>query len=171
MLVSWLRLWSRLGLLKFPLFYELFVVYMSTGHPLSAEKKIDFNDLNVEEMWLLREGHCFRNQVINICGKDNGSPYKSLQFESGSLETLRRIVEQQYGYTLLPELATLDMTSEQYQYIRNFKNPQPVREVSLVRHRSFIKAKLVDLLKEEILANIPDILKKPERGQKVKWRS
>lgn len=158
------------GIIETPLFYELFVAYVSTGHPLSQASKIDFQDLNVEELWLLTKGHCFRNQVINICGQEQKGTRKSLKLESGSLETLRRIVERQYGYTLLPELATMDMSAEQYQYIRHFKNPQPVREVSLVRRQSYVKAKLVELLQAEILASVPDILKNPNRGKKVKWR-
>lgn len=158
------------GIIEMPMFYELFVAYISTGHPLSEANKIDFQDLDVEEMWLLNKGHCFRNQVINICGRESGDSRKSLRFESGSLETLRRLVERQYGYTLLPELATLDMTPAQYQHIRHFKNPQPVREVSLVRRRSYLKAKLVEYLRAEILASIPDILKNPARGKKVMWR-
>ncbi len=157
------------GLLERPLFYELFVAYISTEHPLSRENQIEFGDLDLKEMWLLKEGHCFRNQVVNICGESDTAQTGRLRFESGSLETLRRIVEQQYGYTLLPELATLNMNSEQYQHIRHFKNPQPVREVSLVLHRSQIKARLIDLLEKEILESVPDILKNPNRGRKVEW--
>jgi len=157
------------GLLERPLFYELFVAYVSTRHPLSREGQIGFDDLDLREMWLLKEGHCFRNQVVNICNKKLEHEPGRLRFESGSLETLRRIVEQQYGYTLLPELATLNMAADQYQHIRHFRNPQPVREVSLVLHRNQIKARLIDLLAEEILLHIPDILKNPNRGQKVEW--
>ncbi len=159
----------RNGLVEKPLFYELFVVYMSTNHPLSSRRTIDFDELDLSEMWLLKEGHCFRNQVINICREDLDELGPRLRFESGSLETLRRIVEQQYGYTLLPELATLDMDSAQYQHIRHFKNPQPVREVSLVLRRSQIKARLIEALETEILENVPEILKNPERGRRIEW--
>lgn len=159
------------GFMEIPLFYETFVVYMSTSHPLSEQHKIDFDDLNIEDMWLLQEGHCFRSQVVNICGEEQRETQRGLRFESGSLETLRRIVEKQYGYTLLPELATMELSEELYnRHVRTFRNPQPVREVSIVLRRSFMKRRLVDILEKAILDAVPDILKNSERGKIVEWR-
>jgi len=147
------------------------VVYMSTSHPLSERHKIDFDDLNIEDMWLLQEGHCFRSQAVNICGEGQEETQRGLRFESGSLETLRRIVEKQYGYTLLPELATMELSEELYnRHVRTFRNPQPVREVSIVLRRSFMKRRLVDILQKSILEAVPDILKNSERGKVVEWR-
>lgn len=159
------------GFTEIPLFYETFVVYMSTSHPLSDQHKIDFEDLNLDDMWLLQEGHCFRSQAVNICGEKSVKTHRGLRFESGSLETLRRIVEKQYGYTLLPELATLELGEELYhKHVRTFRNPQPVREVSLVLRRSFMKRKLVDLLQGAISEAVPDILKNKGRGKVVEWK-
>jgi len=159
------------GFTELPLFYETFVVYMSTSHPLSERHKIDFDDLNIEDMWLLQEGHCFRSQAVNICGEGQEETQRGLRFESGSLETLRRIVEKQYGYTLLPELATMELSEELYnRHVRTFRNPQPVREVSIVLRRSFMKRRLVDLLQQSILDAVPGILKNDRRGKVVEWR-
>jgi LysR family hydrogen peroxide-inducible transcriptional activator len=159
------------SLIEIPLFYEAFAVYMSTSHPLSEKGKIDFADLDINDMWLLKEGHCFRMQTVNICSENTFTDnHRHLKFESGSLETLKRIVEKQHGYTLLPELATLDLSDGQQKHVRYFKDPQPVREVSLVIHRSFMKRKLIDLLKTEILAHIPAALKDPDRGKLVHWK-
>ena len=158
------------SLVEMPLFYELFVLYISTLHPLNNKSKIDFEDLDYDELWLLKRGHCFRNQSINICGQRYEENESRLRFESGSLETLRLIVEQEFGYTLLPELATLQMSDKQMQHVKYFKNPQPVREISLVRHRSFIKSKLVQLLKDELLQAIPEILTNKDRGKRVGWK-
>jgi LysR family hydrogen peroxide-inducible transcriptional activator len=156
-------------LVERPLFYELFVVYMASDHPLHREHRIDHTVLDTRELWLLREGHCFRNQVLNICGQEQQNGVLNLHFEGGSLETLRRIVDQHFGYTLLPELATLDMSADQYQRIKHFKDPQPVREVSLVRRRNFVKTRLMDCLQDVILERIPGILKNPDRGRRVDW--
>lgn len=159
------------GFMELPLFYETFVVYMSTSHPLSDKHLIDFDDLDIEDMWLLQEGHCFRSQAVSICGEEKRDTKPGLRFESGSLETLRRIVEKQYGYTLLPELATLELSEDLYnQHVRTFRNPQPVREVSIVLRRSFMKRRLVGLLQQSILEAIPDILKNNKRGKVVEWR-
>ncbi len=159
------------SIIEMPLFYEKFVVYMSSKHPLSEKDKIDFQDLDISEMWLLKEGHCFRSQAVNICGDSNQlmKTGNQLRFESGSLETLKRIVERQYGYTLLPELATLDLSERQNRYVRQFNEPQPVREVSLVIHRSFMKQKLIELLRDEILGHVPENLKDKERGRLINW--
>ncbi len=159
------------SLLEVPLFYETFVVYMSTSHPLMTKSSINLKDLDVNDMWLLKEGHCFRNQMVNICGESAMlNNHNQLKFESGSLETLKRIVEQQYGYTLLPELATLGLDEERRKYIRNFNEPRPVREVSLVIHRSFMKKKLIEALKEEIMENIPASLKDNMTGKLIHWK-
>ena len=157
------------SIIEIPLFYETFSVYMSTTHPLSDKNKIDFKELNINEMWLLKEGHCFRSQVINICGDADLKTENQLRFESGSLETLKRIVEKQYGYTLLPELATFDLSERRKKYVKNFKDPKPVREVSLIIHRSFMKRKLIELLQKEIQSNIPQSLKDKDRGRLIHW--
>ncbi len=156
------------SIVELPMFYETFVLYMSSNHPLSSRDKIDFKDLDINEMWLLKEGHCFRSQAVNICGEQAESN-SQLKFESGSLETLRRIVEMQYGYTMLPELATFDLDSDRIKYIRYFKNPQPVREVSLVIHRSFMKRKLIELLRKEIVDSVPPDLLSKDRGKLIEW--
>ena len=160
---------KKSSILEIPLFYETFAVYMSTTHPLSDKNKIDFSELNINEMWLLKEGHCFRSQVINICGDSELKEKNQLRFESGSLETLIRIVEKQYGYTLLPELATFDLPENRKKFVKDFKDPKPVREVSLIIHRSFMKRKLIELLQIEIQSNIPMSLKDKNRGRLIHW--
>ncbi len=158
------------NLIETPLFYESFVVYMSTNHPLTKKVKVAFDDLNINEMWLLKEGHCFRNQAINICADQLLAESKNqLKFESGSLETLKRIVENQYGFTFLPELAMMTMEEIKKKYIRQFKTPEPVREVSLVVHRSFLKERLINLLKDEILDHIPVHLREKGERKLVEW--
>ncbi len=156
---------------KVPLFYEPFVAYIATDHLLSNQTELTFTDLDLNNMWLLKEGHCFRDQVVNICGEDAMKNNKnSLRFESGSLETLRRIVEQQYGYTLLPELATLELNEQQYELVKEFSNPKPVREISLVMNRNFMKRKMAAALQEVILEHIPSNLKQKGKGKVVDWR-
>src|SRR5205085_3393391 len=82
------------------------------------------------------------------------------EYEAGSIETLRRIVEQNDGITIIPELATLDMTEKQKSHLRSFKSPAPVREVSIATYRNQIKPRLIHALKEEILNSIPPKIKK-----------
>ena len=154
------------SIVEFPMFYEKFFVYLSTKHPLFTKEQINLKELDAKEMWLLQEGHCFRSQTLNICGEEKMENTR-LRFESGSLETLKRIVEKQFGYTFLPELATIDMESPRMKYLKSFQKPEPMREVSLITHRSFIKKRLINLLFNEIRAHIPPHLLDKDRGRIV----
>ncbi|WP_128544834.1 hydrogen peroxide-inducible genes activator [Larkinella soli] len=144
------------GIVEIPLFYEPFMLYAAGSHPLCRKPAISSADLKADGLWLLTEGHCFRNQVVNLCGTErklNGA--QPLHYETGSLETLIKLIDKQDGFTLLPYLATLDLDEGRKARTRPFEAPQPVREVSLVLHRSFLKRKLIDALKQEVLAHLP----------------
>lgn len=144
-------------LTEIPLFYEPFMLYLSPIHVLKEKEFVDVMDLDLTNLWLLNEGHCFASQVVNLC-KQNQQVLQSRNFEykSGSLETLQRLVEQQdNNHTLLPQLAIEQMNEDKKQFIRRFSEPEPVREVSLVVHRSFLKRKLIQTLQKEILSVIP----------------
>src|SRR5690606_25509554 len=111
------------------------------AHPLASSKAINPEQLDLDELWVLNEGHCFRSQVLNICNRRGGGSTTAsghFDYKSGSLETLKRIVETQHGLTLLPELSVLDMPQEKKLLVHAFQEPQPQREVSLVVHRSFL---------------------------------
>lgn len=151
---------------EIPLFYEAFVAYVHAGHSLAGKSKISPQELNLDEMWVLNEGHCFRSQVLNICnrgGKATSISGGHFDYKSGSLETLKRIVETQHGYTLLPELSVLDMPQDKQQLVREFHKPQPLREVSLVVHRSFLKKKLIEALQKEIMAALPETIRNRQK--------
>jgi len=143
------------GITELPLFNEPFCVYISDQHPLLERPSVAVSALPAEGLWLLTEGHCFRNQVINLCQPgQNGSP-PTLRYETGSLETLVKLIDKHSGFTLLPYLATLDLDPQRHARLRPLEEPTPVREVSLVIHRSFLKRKIINALKKEILANLP----------------
>ena len=136
------------------LFREPFTVYAAEGHPLLEKTLISPPDLVAEGLWLLSEGHCFREQVLNLCGT-NRARETPLQYETGSLETLIKLIDRQGGFTLLPELATLDLDPARKARIRRFAAEQPARNISLVMHRSFLKRSLINALRREILAHLP----------------
>jgi LysR family hydrogen peroxide-inducible transcriptional activator len=140
-----------------PLFYEPFMLYLSPKHILKDNELVNASDLDLANLWLLNEGHCFASQVINICNQSEQLlTARNFEYKSGSLETLQRLVEQQDdNHTLLPQLAIQQMNEDKKQFIRNFTQPEPVREVSLVVHRSFLKKRLIEALQKEILSVIP----------------
>ncbi|MHB1922912.1 MAG: hydrogen peroxide-inducible genes activator [Chitinophagaceae bacterium] len=150
------------------LFYEEFVVYVSKNDRLYQKKYIIPEDIDINRLWLLEEGHCFRSQIMHLCELHRSSEFeKHFDYEAGSIETLKRFVEKNQGITLLPELATLDMPVSKKRMIRYFKSPAPVREVSLVTYRSFLKLRLIDNLKQEILSSLPSTLRKKNFKQVV----
>lgn len=146
------------------LFYEPFVVYASSGEKILKKKYVLANDIDVNRLCLLEEGHCLRAQAFNLCElRNKEKELHQLDFATGSIETLKKIVETNEGITILPMLALKDMSTKQKNNIRYFKAPAPVREIGLVTYRYFVKERLISILKEEILNHIP-----PEMKSKAK---
>lgn len=146
-----------------PLYYENFVTYISKNSKLYKKKAIDAGDLEDENIWLLNEGHCMRSQVLNICRSTKQNRLQGLTYNTGSVETLIRMVDMNNGATLLPELALEELSNRQLSKVRHFKAPEPVREISLVTHKNFIKKRMLNALKEEILHVIPKAMKQKKK--------
>ncbi len=140
------------------LFWEPFSLFCRKDHDYYKLKSVKYSMLNSDEIWLLEEGNCLRHQVLDLCTKTRkkSSP-RAYQFESGSLETLKRLVESAGGYTLLPFLAQ-DRIEAPLKLIP-FERPIPVREISLVSTRDHYKASLLGALESALLASIPESLK------------
>jgi LysR family hydrogen peroxide-inducible transcriptional activator len=144
-----------------PLFYEPLVAYMSEDNKLFSKKTLVPDDIDPTETWILNEGHCLRNQVLNLCtGNKGNSKNKQFQYHTGSLETLKRMVEINSGITILPELSIFDFNDEQMERVRYFKKPDPVREISMVIHRVDLKKQLIESFTTALLAAIPARMKK-----------
>ncbi|MES2829023.1 MAG: hydrogen peroxide-inducible genes activator [Bacteroidota bacterium] len=146
-----------------PVYYENFVTYISKNSKLYKKKTIDANDLEDENIWLLNEGHCMRSQVLNICRSTKQNRIQGLTYNTGSVETLIRMVDMNNGATLLPELALEDLSNKQLSKVRYFKSPEPVREISIVTHKNFIKKRMLNALKDEILSVIPKAMKQKKK--------
>lgn len=151
------------ALLERPVYYENFVSYLSEDNRLFKKKTLDIADLDIDDLWLLNEGHCMRSQVLQIC-KYKKSQTQNLEYNTGSIETLIRMVDQNKGLTILPELSIQDFSGEQLDRVRYFKNPEPSREISIVTHSNYIKKRTIDALEEEILNSVPKKMK--SKGKK-----
>jgi LysR family hydrogen peroxide-inducible transcriptional activator len=149
------------GIRESVLFYEELLAYVSRKNAAYKKTYVLAQDIDPEKLWLMEEGHCFRSQIMNLCELRKSTEILShFEYEAGSIEALRRMVELNDGITILPELATLDMTNRQLELIRHFKKPAPMREVSIVFHRDFVKKRLIEALKNEIIAAVPEKIKK-----------
>lgn len=151
------------GIKEDVLFYEEMLAYVSSKNAVYKKTYLLPKDIDPEKLLLLQEGHCFRSQMLQLCELQKSKTGLHFEYEAGSFETLRRMVDMNDGITILPELATLDMTTKQRNHLRYFKQPAPVREVSIITHRDFVKRKLIDVIKKEILIAVPDKLKKNKK--------
>ncbi|HEY0176809.1 MAG TPA: LysR substrate-binding domain-containing protein [Pedobacter sp.] len=154
------------SLSEIPLFYEDFVAYLSPSNALLKNANIKAGDLNHDELWLLNEGHCMRNQVLNICAhREMSNKARAFEYNTGSVETLKRMVDLNAGITILPELSLTDFSEEQMERVRRFGTPAPAREISLVTHRNFLKKGIISALQKEILNAIPEPMKNCDKKE------
>ena len=155
-----------------PVFYEEMLVYAHPDCELLKKKEVGHEDIVTSDIWMLGNGHCFRNQVVNLC-EMSASQHKNLpfEFESNSLETLMRIVDVEGGFTLIPELALQYMSPEKKKQVRSIANTKPLREVSVIYSRHFTKQRLITLLCDEIKSVVPAHMLKRDRGMSVEWKA
>ena len=129
-----------------PLFYEPFVGYVPKQHRLTNAIKLTPEDLNIEDLLLLQDGHCFREGVINLCKSSKNTTTNHFKLESGSFETLINLSNEGLGMTLLPYLNTLELDAKKKENLKYFETPSPAREVSLIYHKKELKIQITNAL-------------------------
>lgn len=133
-----------------PLYYEPFVGYVPKNHRLREADKLNPSDLDISDILLLKDGHCFRDGIINLCKTSKRYEDEHFQLQSGSFETLVNLADEDMGMTLLPYLNTLELDEKKKKNLKFFNNPSPAREVSLIYHKSELKIQITRALKEVI---------------------
>ena len=137
-----------------PLFYEQFFAYVSREDALFNNEVIRTSDLNGEQLLLLDEGHCFRDQLVRFCQMKSARA-SQLAYHLGSMETFMRMVESGKGVTFIPELAVLQLGDAQKELVRSFAIPCPTRQVVLLTNKNFIRHTLLEVLVKEIKLSVP----------------
>ncbi|MEK9559631.1 MAG: LysR substrate-binding domain-containing protein, partial [Flavobacteriaceae bacterium] len=137
-------------LIERPLYYEPFVGYLPEGHRLNDKTELKAEDLNLEEVLLLQDGHCFRDNILNLCDMNLNNRDKKFTIESGSFETLVQLSDERMGMTLLPYLHTLGLKEIQKKGLKHFEKPEPAREISLIYSKSELKIQITEALREVI---------------------
>ena len=149
---------------EIPVFYEPILLYTSEKLKYYAQNKVTLKSLTLDNLLMLEEGHCFRGQVENLCaGKGKKLYHHQLNYQSGSFETLKAMVDNNYGYTLIPELSV----NVKSKHVKHFTSPEPVREVSLAVHNGFLKEMLLIKLRNAILKAIPAHFKKNDKYVRI----
>jgi len=133
-----------------PLYYEPFVGFIPENHRLFSKKLLEVTDLEMNDILLLEDGHCFKESIINLCRSINTDTSHHFQLKSGSFNTLIKLTKEGLGMTLLPYLHTLDLCEHDTKHLREFTAPQPAREISLIYHKSQLKMQLIEALKTSI---------------------
>lgn len=156
------------GIQEIPLFSERFFAYVADSEGIYEKEYILPNDLNVDRLWILEEGHCFRTQVLNLCEiRRDFQTDGRFNIAAGSFETVMNLVDNYGGVTIVPELVVLKMPKASRQRLKSFSVPVPVRQVSLVTLDSFPRQRMVEVVKNEILASLPDELKVQHEVKRV----
>ena len=148
------------------LFYEEFFCYVSKKEAVYRKNLIRTADISDERLWLLDEGHCFRDQLMRFCQREQVKLHQAA-YHLGSLETFMHMVESGYGMTFIPELATLQLCPEQKDLVRTFAIPRPTREIYFVTRKDFVRFALSKLLIEHIRESVPKEMLNLKAGQKL----
>jgi LysR family hydrogen peroxide-inducible transcriptional activator len=141
------------NLLEIPIYYERFLAYVSPSEPVYQQQEIIAAEMPTRHLWLLQEAHCMRGQVMNICHRK--SEYSSI-YEAGSIDTLVKIVDENGGYTIIPELHAGLLSPAQQANVRPLVNPEPVREISLVVRRDYVRERMLNIMASCVRGIIPE---------------
>lgn len=146
------------------LFYEQFFAYVAQESPLFNNEVIRTSDLTGEQLWMLDEGHCFRDQLIRFC-QLKAARASQLAYHLGSMETFMRMVESGKGVTFIPELAVLQLNEIQQKLVRPFAIPSPTRQIVLLTNKNFIRYTLLEAVTKEIRNSVPKEMLSLKPGQ------
>ncbi len=145
------------GWIERKLFEEAFFGYLAPGHPLLERDRLRREDLELDDLWILHEGHCFRDQILELCEdlRREGAGRRPVTFRSGNLETLKQMVDASGGMTLLPGLAVDGLKGPERDRVRPFVEPSPARTVRLVRGKTYLKRSLIEAFAVVLLEALP----------------
>ncbi|MCB9781162.1 MAG: hydrogen peroxide-inducible genes activator [Alphaproteobacteria bacterium] len=147
------------GLDRRVVFYDPFYVYAHPESSILARDEVALADIERDDLWLLEDGHCFRNQVVHLCGANHRALLGNVRFEAGSFDTLRGLIDQVGGFTLVPETYAQTLPRDvRLAQVRPFADPVPIREVSLVAQRRHWKGAILDALADTLRVHAPRCL-------------
>jgi LysR family hydrogen peroxide-inducible transcriptional activator len=151
---------------KTPLLYDQFFAYVARDSSLFNQERMRTSDLTNQQLWMLDEGHCFRDQLVRFCQLESAR-ISQQRYRLGSLETFMRMVEGGRGITFIPELAVLQLTEPQSELVRPFAIPTPTRQLVMLTAKNFVRHTLLDTLVKEIRQSVPKEMLKLKATQQV----
>lgn len=148
------------------LFYEEFCGYVSKKEAVFKNDLVKTSEVNTSHLWLLDQGHCFRDQLLRYCQLE-AVKVNQIRYNLGSLETFMRMVESGHGLTFIPELATLQLNKDQKEFLRPFAIPKPTRQIRLIYHKNYVRKSLLEILVNEVQASVPKQMLTLQAGQSL----
>ena len=142
-------------LLEIPVYKERLMAYVSPCEGIHDDLNLQTDRLPVDSVWVLREGYCPNRGVFPFCNSTSG---RKTVYEAGSVETLIRIVDENGGYAIIPELHIPLLNESQQANVRRLTQPEPAREIAFVVHRNFVRERLLNILADAIRSIIPDTM-------------
>lgn len=156
------------NLIEHPIFKEPFVAYLNKLHPMAEEDFYELQPTDKPELLLLQNEYCYNAQLLDICGiKEPGKIKEQFSYDISSIETLKNLVRAQLGFAIIPELSIINETDTSL--FKTFKEPKPVREISLVVSDTFSKKLLLEKMNETIWNCLPESLKQNFSYRKIRW--
>lgn len=152
---------------EIPIYNEPFLLYVTQNDPLLDFEKLATDQIDTKKILMLEEGHCFRSQALSICESDRTGSNLTFEYQSGSIEALKGLVNEGLGNTFVPELAVENELDSNH--VKRFMEPEPSREVSIVVHSSFAKEKLTSILHESIKNSVPNRFAKMKHYKRVNF--
>lgn len=134
-------------LLEIPVYHERLMAYVSPREPMYAEMELWTDRLPAASVWVLREGYCPNRGIFPFC---NSRATRQAVYEAGSVETLIRIVDENGGYAIIPELHLPLLSESQRANVRVLTGPEPMREIAMVVHRNFVRERMLNILADAI---------------------
>jgi LysR family hydrogen peroxide-inducible transcriptional activator len=151
------------SLIYIPIFYEEFFLFT---HDKIEKSYVLQEDIDFKNLWLLEEGHCMRHQMMKICELRN-LEQSNIRYNAGSIESLINITESSGGMTIIPELATWNLSPLRKERVIPFFEPTPVREVSIIYHKFTTKIRLINAVLNTIQDAVPAYMKIKENSQRI----
>jgi LysR family hydrogen peroxide-inducible transcriptional activator len=139
-------------LLEVPLYKEKFFAYVSPDDPLYHNREIQTMSLTSENVWVLRESYCPRSGALPFCKCDTS---RNAVYQAGSIDTLLRVVDQNGGYSVVPELYVPLLHEEQRRHIRALVNPEPARIVAFIIRQDFVRERMLNILLDAVRTVVP----------------
>ncbi|MDR2651520.1 MAG: hydrogen peroxide-inducible genes activator [Prevotellaceae bacterium] len=156
-------------LVEYPVYYEKFYAYVSPNDSAYKKRKINLNTVDINNIWLLENEHCFRGQIEHLCTRKRKSSSKksSIRYESGSIETLINVVDYNPGITIIPEMHAMALNEDRQENLREFDNLTAVREVCVVVSKEYVRKTMLNIILDIISNSVPESMKNPELKQYV----